>query len=328
MRQNRQTPSYKMLFPALVIAWLGIATIMASCGSDDETATPEASFDFEASGDLEFGIPRSVQFIDQSTSVGSGTLYSWDFGDGETSSDKNPVHEYATGGTYTVTLTLTNSGKESELSKELELSSPIVGTWKLDSAALSTIDSFAVKYATKTSMEYGNSGAWDGQKWTLVADDGSGYVPYWSHVIFGGNYLGRKSLFAVEYTFTADGTLEREEHGALPGVVYFSPEKDLYDESEDWVNGDGASLDDWKSGEFTWEMIASTEYPGRTELAIGGANGGFLGIYFAGSTSTVPAAIYTYTVALVNDNQLIVSGVSNLDFGYPSLFVLKFKRVQ
>lgn len=34
--------------------------------------------------------------------------YSWDFGDGGTSSDINPVHEYAMNGTYTVTLTITD----------------------------------------------------------------------------------------------------------------------------------------------------------------------------------------------------------------------------
>jgi hypothetical protein len=34
--------------------------------------------------------------------------YSWDFGDGNTSNDQNPEHTYATAGTYTVTLTVTD----------------------------------------------------------------------------------------------------------------------------------------------------------------------------------------------------------------------------
>jgi len=41
------------------------------------------------------------------TSTGGGT-YLWDFGDGNTSTDENPVHTYASSGPYTVTLTLTN----------------------------------------------------------------------------------------------------------------------------------------------------------------------------------------------------------------------------
>ena len=48
---------------------------------------------------------RDVQFTDQSV-VATG--WSWDFGDGNTSTLQNPVHTYAALGTYTVTLTTTN----------------------------------------------------------------------------------------------------------------------------------------------------------------------------------------------------------------------------
>lgn len=52
----------------------------------------------------------SVHFVD-STTLSGGTIasWSWDFGDGDTSSLQNPVHQYITAGTYTVTLT-TSSG--------------------------------------------------------------------------------------------------------------------------------------------------------------------------------------------------------------------------
>lgn len=43
-------------------------------------------------------------------SAGSqGDFFSWNFGDGGTSTAQNPVHTYAQGGTYTVTLTVSNS---------------------------------------------------------------------------------------------------------------------------------------------------------------------------------------------------------------------------
>jgi PKD repeat protein len=48
-----------------------------------------------------------VQFTDAST--GSPTTWSWDFGDGESSSLQNPSHTFTDGGTYTVTLTATNA---------------------------------------------------------------------------------------------------------------------------------------------------------------------------------------------------------------------------
>jgi subtilisin len=51
----------------------------------------------------------TVAFTDQSTdSDGSVVTWSWDFGDGSTSTAQNPSHTYVTGGTYTVKLTVTD----------------------------------------------------------------------------------------------------------------------------------------------------------------------------------------------------------------------------
>ncbi|WP_301663651.1 PKD domain-containing protein [Methanoculleus frigidifontis] len=51
--------------------------------------------------------PLTVQFTD--TSTGEPTFWSWSFGDGETSSEQNPVHTYTAAGAYTVNLTVTNA---------------------------------------------------------------------------------------------------------------------------------------------------------------------------------------------------------------------------
>ncbi|MEO6037792.1 MAG: PKD domain-containing protein, partial [Saprospiraceae bacterium] len=46
-------------------------------------------------------------FENQSTADGTITAYSWDFGDGQTSVDQNPIHAYGQDGTYNVCLTIT-----------------------------------------------------------------------------------------------------------------------------------------------------------------------------------------------------------------------------
>jgi len=52
-----------------------------------------------------------VRFTDKT--VNSPTAWQWDFGDGVTSADQNPVHSYALKGIYSVTLTATNNdGKD------------------------------------------------------------------------------------------------------------------------------------------------------------------------------------------------------------------------
>ena len=54
--------------------------------------------------------PLTVQFTDQST-PGTGTIdeWSWDFGDGNSSTLQHPMHIFEAQGTYTVSLTVTNS---------------------------------------------------------------------------------------------------------------------------------------------------------------------------------------------------------------------------
>jgi PKD repeat protein len=66
--------------------------------------TPTASFTyFPASGVA----PLFVQFTD--TSTNSPTSWAWNFGDGQTSTLKNPTHQYNSSGNYTVTLTAYNA---------------------------------------------------------------------------------------------------------------------------------------------------------------------------------------------------------------------------
>lgn len=59
--------------------------------------------------------PLPVQFTDQSTN--SPTAWSWDFGDGQTSTEQNPTHLFSDIGTYTVSLTATNTYGSDDESK-------------------------------------------------------------------------------------------------------------------------------------------------------------------------------------------------------------------
>jgi PKD repeat protein len=77
----------------------------------DEPAMPAA----EVSAGFTVAVDgSSVTFTNTSTNA---TSYSWDFGDGASSTDENPVHTYAANGSYTVKLTATNSGGSKEVSQ-------------------------------------------------------------------------------------------------------------------------------------------------------------------------------------------------------------------
>ncbi len=66
----------------------------------------------------------TVQFVDQST--GQVAQWSWDFGDGSSSQDQNPQHLYAAGGSYTVTLMVTDpNGKTSIAQQQVSVTAPV-----------------------------------------------------------------------------------------------------------------------------------------------------------------------------------------------------------
>ena len=95
----------------LVILLLGVflPAFLVSCngggGGGESTPAPVAGFSaLPTTGPATL----AVAFTDSST--GRITDWSWDFGDGGTSTDQNPSHDYTTNGTYTVALTVTGPG--------------------------------------------------------------------------------------------------------------------------------------------------------------------------------------------------------------------------
>lgn len=59
--------------------------------------------------------PLNVQFQDQST--GNPVQWSWDFGDGRASSLQNPLHQYTSSGSYTVSLLVQNGLNSGSIQK-------------------------------------------------------------------------------------------------------------------------------------------------------------------------------------------------------------------
>lgn len=59
---------------------------------------------------------NTIQFTNQSTNAAS---YLWDFGDGETSIEENPTHQYTQSGTYEVSLTTYNETCQEKIEKQI-----------------------------------------------------------------------------------------------------------------------------------------------------------------------------------------------------------------
>ena len=90
-----------------VLAFVPVLVLVACSGDDpaDVIDPPVAAFQADpASGD----VPLTVAFTD--ASAGGATSWSWDFGDGGTSGERNPSHTYQAAGDFTVVLTVANDG--------------------------------------------------------------------------------------------------------------------------------------------------------------------------------------------------------------------------
>jgi PKD repeat protein len=109
---------------------------------------PTASFTYSPSSPTTDDL---IQFTDKSTdSDGSVVSWSWDFGDGTTSTSQNPTHQYFSAGTYTVTLTVTDDGGATGSSSQ----DIFVGTLNAPQLLEATID------IDPDTLQLGSEGEW------------------------------------------------------------------------------------------------------------------------------------------------------------------------
>lgn len=122
--------------------------------------------------------PLDVQFTNES--IGAIDSYLWDFGDGVTSSEKDPQHTYSQAGIYNVTLTVTGPGGEDSAYMDIE----VIQTYSLeltageggttDPAPGTYLESGSVKLTALPDSDYHFIGWYEGG--SLVSSENPVYV--------------------------------------------------------------------------------------------------------------------------------------------------------
>lgn len=161
--------------------------------------------------------PLTVSFTDKST--GDIDTWQWDFGDGTTSTERNPTHSYTTAGDYTVKLTVTGpEGSDTKtVSSYILVSPPEEGTGTLrlylSDAPIDNANVTGV-YIKINEIQYhlnGGNGEW------VTLEEFEGPQTYNLLELTGGNFalLGEFELPAGQYT-QIRFMLDIPEHGSPP----------------------------------------------------------------------------------------------------------------
>jgi len=101
---NTQNPSVTYTTPGVYSVSLEVTNLFGTAATVAQSyitiiEPPVANFDYQANG-------GAISFTNASL---GGTGFTWNFGDGNSSTEANPTHTYATSGNYTVVLTVTNA---------------------------------------------------------------------------------------------------------------------------------------------------------------------------------------------------------------------------
>ncbi|MGB3078480.1 MAG: PKD domain-containing protein [Saprospiraceae bacterium] len=189
------------------------------------------------------------------------TTYHWDFGDGATSSEANPVHTYTTSGLFTVVLTgnkgngTATSQTQITISGEMTQADLIGAAWKVKNGenaifvgpALGSKDWWQVPPAFLDGSTTGTD------DWSCILND--------------------------EFIFNADGSYQYKTNGDARNDGYMGDPHGCFSDAELAASGNGAAFG---SATHTWVFVPAASSPsGRPLIQVtnGATGAAFIGFY-------------------------------------------------
>ena len=155
-------------------------------------------------------MPLVVRFTDQST--GAPTAWRWVFGDGNTSTDKNPVHTYNKSGRYTVTLTASDANGSNALTKSSYIAVSSVLAAPAASFSASPISGRAPLTVGFTDQSTGSPNSW---KW----DFGDGSNSTEKNPVHTYNESGLYSVKLAVSNSNGSNALTKTDYIAVSGIL-------------------------------------------------------------------------------------------------------------
>lgn len=139
------------------LKYIDIVVLLLITGTANCTVRQDLIADFSAEPTTGYA-PLEIAFTD--TSTGMPTSWSWDFGDGATSVERNPIHTYA-GGTYDVTLVVSNANGVDTARKSSFITVTDTTTLLSVEFSASPLSGTAPLEVSFSDQSQGNPDAWD-----------------------------------------------------------------------------------------------------------------------------------------------------------------------
>jgi PKD repeat protein len=189
------------------------------------------------------------------------TSYHWEFGDGQTSGEVNPVHTYADAGIYTAVLHATRGSSTVQTSKEITISGEVSqgdidgAAWRIRNAENSIFVGPGLGDATwwQVPPAFLDGSSTGGDDWSCMTND--------------------------EFIFNANGSYEYKTNGDARNDGYMGAPNGCWTDAEVAASGNGAAFG---SGVHTWSFTPASASPsGRALLTVtnGATGAAFIGFY-------------------------------------------------
>lgn len=210
-------------------------------GTDDFSILSFITVDDVPIADFSATIDGSTVYFDNFSEFAD--IYDWDFGDGGTSSEENPVYTYSDGGTYTVKLTASNScGTDiAELIIDIQ-AAPSAGFFAdtLSGCAPLTVtfaDTSTGDVEQRSWIFTGGTPGTSSDEMPVVTYDSAGYFPV---TLIVSNFQGADTLTIDSFIQVLEPPVASFSDSIVLDTAFFT-NTSMWADSVEWNFGDGNS---------------------------------------------------------------------------------------